>query len=206
MGEYGDMQVIVHRMPAGSSFDVLASLPRQQLVRDWWGNEVNPPFEFAMAENGERLFILASRRKTPRAQPGSRPGELFPKPLCDYDVAEFFLGQKAGGRYFEFHIAPSGAWWYSFFKAVRQTDAEDNPVPQGVETQTRPLKDGWLAMAGIPLPGLDGLSLDACRLAVTAILEFPDSIYLTTAAPSTGEPDFHRPDDWTPPAIPRTKR
>lgn len=198
------MQVLIHSIPAEGSFDALAALPRQELVHDWWGDDVEPSFEFAMAEDGDSLYILASRGKNASAQPGSELGVMYPKPLCDYDTAEFFMGQADGERYFEFHIAPSGAWWYSFFKAVRQVaDDVENPVPQGVETRVCPREGGWLAMARIPLSEVKGIDLRQCRLAVTAILESPEYIYLTTADNLSGEPDFHRPSDWAFPTFPK---
>lgn len=191
------MQVILHPMPSEGSFDDLVSMPRQELVHDWYGDDVMPPLEFAMASDGSSLWVLASRAAEAAAQPGSEPGELWSKPLCDYDVAEFFIADADEPRYFEFHLAPNGAWWYGYFKGVREADEALNAAqPQGVVMATRPREGGWLVMARIPLKEIRGLDLARARVAMTSILEAPAYRYLTTADRLEGEPDFHRPDDW----------
>ncbi len=196
------MQVILHPMPSGGSFDDLALLPRQELVHDWYGDDVTPPLEFAMASDGASLWVLASRASEAQAQPGSECGTCWPKPLCDYDVAEFFLADAEEPRYFEFHLAPNGAWWYGYFKGVREADEALNAtLPEGVEMATRPREGGWLTMARIPLASIRGLDLGRSRIAMTSILESPDYVYLTTADRLEGEPDFHRPSDWAMPLL-----
>ena len=55
------MQVIIHQWAFNGSFDQLASLPRQELVNDWFGYDVEPSAEFAFATDGEFLWFLASR-------------------------------------------------------------------------------------------------------------------------------------------------
>ena len=46
------MQVIIHQWAFNGSFDQLASLPRQELVNDWFGYDVEPSAEFAFATDG----------------------------------------------------------------------------------------------------------------------------------------------------------
>lgn len=189
-------------MPSGGSFDDLALLPRQELVHDWYGEDVTPPLEFAMASDGESLWVLASRAGEGHAQPGSEKGKLYPKPLCDYDVAEFFIADAEEPRYFEFHLSPGGAWWYGYFKGVREADEALNArIPEGIEMETLPREGGWLTMARVPLCEIHGIDLSRARVAMTSILESPDYIYLTTADRLDGEPDFHRPGDWAMPLL-----
>lgn len=196
------MQVILHPMPAGGSFHELTLLPRQELVHDWYGADVTPPLEFAMASDGSSLWVLASRACDGQAQPGSEKGKCYHAPLCDYDVAEFFIADAEEPRYFEFHLAPNGAWWYGFFQNVREADATLSAIaPEGVEMETQPREGGWLVMARIPLGEIRGLDLAHSRIAMTSILESPQYIYLTTADRLDGTPDFHRPADWAMPLL-----
>ena len=73
------MQVIIHQWAFNGSFDQLASLPRQELVNDWFGYDVEPSAEFAFATDGEFLWFLASRSKAATIHPEARPGQFQPE-------------------------------------------------------------------------------------------------------------------------------
>ena len=49
------MQVIIHQWAFNGSFDQLASLPRQELVNDWFGYDVEPSAEFRSEEHTSEL-------------------------------------------------------------------------------------------------------------------------------------------------------
>ncbi|MFR7733609.1 MAG: hypothetical protein ACLU7D_09735 [Collinsella sp.] len=57
------MQAIIHQWAFNGSFDQLASLPRQELVNDWFGYDVEPSAEFAFATDGQYLWFLAARNR-----------------------------------------------------------------------------------------------------------------------------------------------
>ena len=53
------MQAIIHQWAFNGSFDQLVSLPRQELVNDWFGYDVEPSAEFAFATDGQYLWFLS---------------------------------------------------------------------------------------------------------------------------------------------------
>lgn len=97
------MQVIIHQWAFNGSFDQLASLPRQELVNDWFGYDVEPSAEFAFATDGEYLWFLASRSKEATVHPDARPGQFLPE-LWRYDLAEWVHGRR--GRHQLLGIQP----------------------------------------------------------------------------------------------------
>lgn len=127
------MQVIIHQWAFNGSFDQLASLPRQELVNDWFGYDVEPSAEFAFATDGEYLWFLASRSKEATVHPDARPGQFLPE-LWRYDLAEWFMAAGDGTNYWEFNLAPNGAWWACAFSDTRRAN-EDIPAPLAVDTK-----------------------------------------------------------------------
>ncbi len=193
------MNIPLHLHPSEASFDWLKSLPRQILARDWYGNSVEPPVLFSFGLDEEHLWFLAERRKAARFHPEGMPGTFTPE-LWKYDVAEWFLLNPGTGAYWEFNLSPNGAWWACAFRSARRAD-DSIPAPRGISSLSETNDGSWLTMARIPLddlapivsgkPGAD--ALDGCKLAATFIQETPVQIFLTTAEPCEGEPDFHRP-------------
>lgn len=202
------MQALIHSHSGAAGFDWLLSLPRQILDREWYGNPVCPPLEFAFGVDEENLWFLATRAAHPEMHPDAAPGVFTPE-LWKYDVAEFFLVRPSTGQYWEFNLCPNGAWWACGFKAARQQN-EELPVPAGVETRGDISGNSWLAMSRIPLDSLSPVvggqpgkaSLASLTLAVTAILDTPGQIFLTTGLNKTANPDFHRPDSFPSIAFP----
>ncbi len=193
------MQAIIHQWAFAGSFDQLASLPRQELVNDWFGYDVDPCAEFAFATDGQHLWFLAARNKDACIHPDAQPGQ-FREELWKYDLAEWFLASGDGPNYWEFNLAPNGAWWACAFEDVRRADAEI-PAPLAVDTKTVLTDEGWCVMARIPLNELRGVDIRNCKLATTFILETPNQVFLTTADDLSGEPDFHRPDTFSTPIL-----
>ncbi len=193
------MQAIIHQWAFEGSFSQLASLPRQELVNDWYGYDVEPVAEFAFATDGQNLWFLAARQKPATIHPDARPGQ-FQAELWKYDLAEWFIAAGSGKNYWEFNLAPNGAWWACAFEDVRRAD-EKIPAPLAVETEFCIEENSWCVMAKIPLADLRGVDIRDCKLATTFILESPDQIFLTTADDLTGEPDFHRPASFSSPIL-----
>ena len=105
-----------------------------------------------------------------------------------------------GTNYWEFNLAPNGAWWACAFSDTRRAN-EDIPAPLAVDTKCILTDEGWCAMARIPLNELRGVDIRDSKLAATFILDTPDQIFLTTADDLSGNPDFHRPDCFCTPIL-----
>ena len=182
-------------------------LPLLGLGKDWHGAEVSPAAGFALAQDGERLWFLASRAKAAAPHPEARPGKFLPR-LWEHDVAELFLTDPASGRYLEFNLSPNGAWWNAEFTAPRvRTDGANLAMPD-VQTFAEQATDGsWVAALSLPLDVLQariGYGPQT-RANVTFILESPAQRFLSANDLVGGEPDFHRPDRFStlqPTAIP----
>jgi hypothetical protein len=141
------------------------------------------------------LWLVAHHRKPARLHPQARPGD-FQVGLWDYDVAELFIADPVSGRYFEFNLAPNGAWWCCEFTAPRVRAEEIDIAMPEVATFADLAPDGaWVAAMAIPLDLLRA-RLDfgpRSRVNVTMILGFPDRQFLSVAALGGTEPDFHQP-------------
>lgn len=171
-------------------------VPLLGLTKDWNGTPLASPAGFSLAKDHRHLWFIATHRDAASLHPQSRPGK-FQTELWKYDVAELFLADPTGQRYFEFNLAPNSSWWTCEFKAprVREDDAEI-PMPE-IATFSELGPDGsWVAAMAIPLDLLKArLNFGPESLAnVTFILGNPTPRYLTAAPLGAGEPDFHRPD------------
>ncbi len=174
---------------------------------------MEPPFEFCCRlSEAEDVFIFAARRASPALlHPEAQEGR-FQQGLWQYDTAEFFIAPAGGEPYFEFNLAPNGAWWAAVFTSPRVMNPNAPTVPPGIVATGRATAGGWECEARIPLPLLRQLGINPapatkanaaptaapapCRLAVDAILNSPTQQFLTTAADLTGRPNFHRPWSW----------
>lgn len=170
-------------------------VPLLGIVQDWFGSSIAPPAGYSLAVDDERLWFLAHHRRAAKLHPQARPG-AFLTGLWKYDVAELFLADPVSGRYFEFNLAPNGAWWSCEFLAPRVRAEEiDIAVPE-VATYADLSPDGsWLSAMALPLDILRArinFGPDT-RANVTMILESPNQRFLTAAKPGEGAPDFHQP-------------
>lgn len=193
------MQIIVHQWAFPGSFEQLDSLPRQELVNDWFGFDVDPAVQFSFATDGQDLWFLASREAPFSAHPDAEEG-IFLAELWKYDVAEWFIASHDSPHYWEFNLSPNGAWWASPFTDVRKPDT-DTPSLSGVETKSSTNDNSWCSMAKVPLSSLKGIDIRNTRLATTFILNTPDQIFLTSVDELHGEPDFHKPSDYPSPIL-----
>ena len=173
-------------------------VPLFGLAQDWHGERVEPAAGFALVSDAQRLWFVASHRRPAVLHPQARPG-LFQADLWRYDVAELFLADPRSGRYFEFNLAPNGAWWCCEFTAPRlRAEATDLAMPE-VATFSDLAADGsWVAALALPLDLLRA-RLDfgpATRANVTFILETPRQRFLSATRLEAATPDFHRPGDF----------
>jgi hypothetical protein len=170
-------------------------VPMLGLEHDWHGAPLQPPAAYALAMDGRRLWFIAHHRRAAQLHPLARPG-MFQAELWRHDVAELFIAEPASGRYFEFNLAPNGAWWSCEFSAPRVRVEEIDIAMPEVATFSDMAPDGaWLAAMAIPLDLLRA-RLDfgpRSRANVTLILESPDQKFVTAADLGGGTPDFHLP-------------
>ena len=77
---------------------------------------------------------------------------MFQAELWRHDVAELFIADPVSGRYFEFNLAPNGAWWSCEFTAPRVRAEETDIAMPEVATFSDMAADGaWVAAMAIPL-------------------------------------------------------
>jgi hypothetical protein len=173
-------------------------VPMLGLAKDWVGAPVQAPAAVSLAMDDQRLWFIAHHRRAAQLHPLARPG-MFQAELWRYDVAELFIADPVSGRYFEFNLAPNGAWWSCEFTAARvRAEPMDIVMPE-VATFSDMAADGaWLAAMAIPLDLLRA-RLDfglRSRVNVTLILESPAQKFVSAADLGGGEPDFHRPQQF----------
>ncbi len=170
-------------------------VPMLGLLKDWHGAPVDPPAAFSLAMDSHRLWFIAHHRQPASLHPLARPGD-FQAGLWQHDVAELFIADPVSGRYFEFNLAPNGAWWSCEFTAPRVREEETDIAMPEVATFSDMAPDGaWVAAMAIPLDLLKA-RLDfgpESRINVTMILESPAQRFLSAADLGDGDPDFHRP-------------
>jgi hypothetical protein len=174
-------------------------VPMFGLGKDWDGGGFEPPAGFSLVMDSQRLWWLANHRRPAELHPKSRPG-AFQAELWRYDVAELFIADPASGRYFEFNLAPNGAWWTCEFTAPRVRAEELDIAMPEIATFAEMAPDGsWLAAMAIPLDLLKA-RLDfggASKVNVTMILNSPAQRFLSATDLGPGEPDFHRPEKFS---------
>lgn len=169
-------------------------VPVLGIGHDWCGKPISPAAGYSLAMDDKRLWFLAHHQRASDLHPQARPG-AFQAELWKHDVAELFLADPASGRYFEFNLAPNGAWWSCEFTAPRVRVEEIDIAMPEVATFADLSPDGsWLAAMALPLDILRArinFGSDT-RANVTMILESPNQRFLTANDPVGSEPDFHQ--------------
>jgi hypothetical protein len=175
-------------------------LPLFGLGRDWRGEPVSPAAGFSLAVDDRHLWFLAHHDKPAQPHPEARPG-VFHADLWRHDVAELFLADPVSGRYFEFNLAPNGAWWCCEFTAPRLRADESDVAMPDVATFAEVAENGaWLAAMALPLDLLQA-RLDfgtQTRANVAFILGSPQQSFLSAADLGGKTPDFHQPAKFQP--------
>lgn len=170
-------------------------VPLLGMTKDWHGSALHPAPAYSLAMDGQRLWFVAHHRKAASPHPQARPGKFMAE-LWRYDVAELFISHPESGRYFEFNLAPNGAWWSCEFSAPRVRVEEIDIAMPEVATFSDMAADGsWVAAMALPLDLLKA-RLDfgpQTRANVTMILNSPDQQFVSAADLGSGEPDFHQP-------------
>ncbi len=175
-----------------------ADIPLTELSADWFGARVDHPPSYAIIRDPSHLWLLATREAPAVAKPGAHLGD-FVEGLWEYDVAECFIAEPDGSRYLELNLSPHGAWWCCAFEGPRNRKSPALAPPDSVRTYAESTKSGgWSSAIAMPLNYLEKHFnfADAARLNVTMILQKPKEQYLTATDIGSGQPDYHRPDQF----------
>jgi hypothetical protein len=165
------------------------------LEKDWHGGIFAPPAGFSLVMDPLRLWFIANHRQPAELHPKARPG-AFQAELWRHDVAELFIADPASGRYFEFNLAPNGAWWTCEFTGPRVRAEELEIAMPEIATFAELAPDGsWLAAMAIPLDLLKArLNFgEKSEINVAMILNSPAQRFISATNLGPGEPDFHQP-------------
>jgi hypothetical protein len=159
---------------------------------------VRPAAGFSLAVDDQHLWFVAHHDKAAHPHPDARPGG-FRAELWRHDVAELFLADPVSGRYFEFNLAPNGAWWCCEFTAPRVRARETDVAMPDVATFAEVAENGaWLAAMALPLDLLQA-RLDfgpETRANVAFILGSPQQSFLSATQLGGNLLDFHQPDQF----------
>lgn len=170
-------------------------VPLFGLEKDLRGTPLSTAAAFSIVTDARYLWFIASHRRPALIHPKARPG-AFQAELWRYDVAELFLADPLSGRYFEFNLAPNGAWWSCEFTGPRvRAEAAEIAMPEVATFADMSADGSWLAAMAIPLDLLRArLDFGAeTRLNVAMILESPGQKFVSANDLGAGEPDFHQP-------------
>lgn len=149
----------------------------QFVKTDWYGERTGFPVEWSLEVADGRLeFAFACGQPAACDEVSG-----FVEGLWNRDVGEFFL-IAADGRYQEFNLSPTGAWWSARFRGYR--DQECSLPGLSVTTSAARSRSGWKATLSVPVSEV----LPWERYQVTAIL---GGRYFSSGE-CVGEPDFHR--------------
>lgn len=170
-------------------------VPMLGLEKDWYGAPLQPPAAYCLAMDDRYLWFIAHHRSPAQIHPQARPG-VFQAELWRYDLAELFIADPVSGRYFEFNLAPNGAWWSCELTAPRVRAEETDIAMPDIATFSDMAVDGsWLVAMCIPLDLLKARLAfgPGSRANVTMILGSPEQRFITAGDLGPGEPDYHRP-------------
>lgn len=170
-------------------------VPLFGLAVDLSGQLLTVAASYAVVMDPQHLWFIANHRRPASVHPQARPG-LFQNELWKYDVAELFVTDPLNQRYFEFNLAPNGAWWSCEFTAARvRADEADIAMPEVATFSDMSADGSWIAAMAIPLDLLKArLNFGAgSRMNVAMILESPEQKLMSTTDLGGGTPDFHQP-------------
>lgn len=185
----------ISRVADDFKLDELYSLAPISLTTDWLGAPLGYGIELFSALSGKRLYFGGFFHKSPDFDRSYMPGS-FREKLWERDIVELFLGD-ASGRYQEFNLAPSGAWWSAVFSGHRTLEHD---MPRGVDAIARSTATEWRAAAAIDLSSLAIPLSEIATANITAVLGQNPRRYLSLGPNklSLTEPDFHRTENWVP--------
>ena len=174
-------------------------LPMMGLTRDWFGERVDPPSTFTLANDAESLWFISVFPHATEIHPDSSPGQFTPE-LWKYDVAELFIANPETGEYLEFNLTANGAWWACRFSSVRHPSAEQPGFSDMIRSHHDPAGDRHF-VAGLRIPLIflkKEIDFSASTTAnITIIRDSPSQRFLSACKLPGPQPDFHQPQYFT---------
>jgi hypothetical protein len=171
-----------------SAADVQA-LPRSCSGTCWVGESLSVRFSWCFALDPHCLWFFCEVEGG-ASYSTSRAAREFVEGLWEEDVGEFFV-RDSSGRYQEFNLAPSGAWWSAVFDSYRRR-AEVSPRPTILEVHTEVSSGSWRGLLGIQRESMAIQVREGSSLHVSGIVYAPKCRYLSSCPDRSVEPDFHR--------------
>ena len=170
------------------SIETARALPRGSRGSCWNGSTLSVPLSWSVAIDPQALWFVCS---LPGGRVCTRPGTHgeFVEGLWEEDVAELFI-KGADGRYQEFNVGPSGAWWSVTFSTYRTRSASSlRPHLLSVTTDMR--TDRWEVVAAFARSALDVELASTSSLHVSGMWYRPDPCFLSSSPASGVAPDYH---------------
>lgn len=165
------------------------------LDRNWDGTRSSLAVDVWLLRDGSRLVFGARIPLSAHCDMGLKRGD-YVEGLWQQDVAEFFIA-SADGRYQEFNLSPTGAWWSMSFSEPRVREESFSP-PNGVETLGEIGDSSWQVVLSIPVGDLavplEGFGKTFVNLNV--IVREDPRIYLSYAKLPGSRADFHQPQSF----------
>lgn len=192
-GAFVDIRIF--SSPKALSVAEVRQVPMQSVCADWRGGPLASSFDWAFVLDPKTLWFCARVPGRPDFERSHLPGE-FVEGLWERDVAEFFI-QDSSGRYQEFNVSPSGAWWTVLLMSYR-TRAEATLEPRLAAVDTGISDGGWSAVLGVARDDLSVALEEGSRLHVSGIVHKPVKQYLSSKPVPSIDPDFHYPDCFQP--------
>lgn len=173
-------------------------VPMTAIGRDWHQLASQPPPEWALVADPQRLWLVVRHALASHPHPHAGPGD-WREGLWQHDVAELFIAAADRRCYLEFNLSPRGAWWFARFSAARER-GPDGARPEARIAAATQGDGNWSAALGI---SLDFLKQElgwphGTAANVTFILNSPEQRFFSACNLGAGDPDFHRPQSFRP--------
>jgi hypothetical protein len=169
--------------------DQALSAERTTVENCWDGTSLEAPLEWSLVCDDLRVWFVCRIPGRPTFDQAHARG-AFVEGLWEHDVAEFFL-MDAEGRYQEFNVSPTGAWWSCGFSGYRAR-AAGVAIPTEVLVETKIDPTGWQVLFSVPSRELWTPLERIAGVHVAAISRSPHARYLSSSPVLGSTPDFHR--------------
>lgn len=170
-------------------------------THDWFGRPARYPAQARLRLDRSQLVYRFATTKPAQCDLTLAQG-TFREGLWESDVAELFV-MAPDGRYQEFNLSPTGAWWTATFHGYRQRGTVGPERGATIEAQHGDA--GWSVQLTLDLEALTIVSpsdLALARWSLTAILNPEEPEYLCLGHHTGGPPDFHQASTFLPLATP----
>lgn len=171
--------------------------PWLSFTADWYGQTPRYRAQFSLALDGDQ-FIYRFRADKAAECDLRLPRGQFVEGLWEQDVAELFV-MAPSGRYQEFNLSPTGAWWCALFSGYREKETTLPDLPVTIENSRD--ETSWSVKLSLPIQALVVLENTSWHEALwnaTAILDPGRPVYLCWGQQNGNQPDFHRADNFLP--------